>query len=239
LEDGNIEYLGRLDQQVKVRGHRIELGEIEVVLGRHERVRQSVVVAREDAPGQKQLVAYVVSEGEPEVSSTELRSYLKEQLPEYMVPAFFVTLTELPLTPNGKVDRRALPAPELTRSQSEESYVAAVTPAEQTLVEIWCEVLGLEQVGVHDNFFHLGGDSILSIQVIARANEAGLRLTPKQLFQHPSIAQLAAVAGTTSLVPAEQGPVSGAVPLLPIQHWFFEQQLAQPEHFNQALLLES
>src|SRR6185436_17424932 len=145
---------------------------------------------------QKQLVAYVVSEGEAAVSSTELRSYLGAQLPEYMVPAFFVALTELPLTPNGKVDRRALPAPEHSRTQSEQDYVAAVTPAEQALAEIWCEVLGLEQVGVHDNFFHLGGDSILSIQVIARANELGLRLTPKQLFQHPSIAQLAAVAGT-------------------------------------------
>src|SRR6185295_9903070 len=120
-----------------------------------------------------------------------------------------------------------------------ESYVAAVTPAEQALAEIWCEVLGLEQVGVHDNFFHLGGDSILSIQVIARANEAGLRLTPKQLFQHPTIAQLAEVAGTAIHIPAEQGQVSGPVPLIPIQHWFFEQELAQPQHFNQALLLES
>src|SRR6185369_1397113 len=148
LEAGELEYLGRLDQQVKVRGHRIELGEIEAVLGQHERVRQSVVVAREDAPGQKQLVAYVVSEGEPAVSSTELRSYLREQLPEYMVPAFFVTLAELPLTPNGKVDRRALPAPEHSRTQSDQSYVAAGTAAEQALAAIWCAVLGLEQVGV-------------------------------------------------------------------------------------------
>src|SRR6185369_10995530 len=157
LPSGAIEHFGRNDFQVKIRGLRIELGEIEAVLGQHERVRQSVVIAREDVPGQKQLVAYVVSEGEPEVSSTELRSHLKEQLPEYMVPAFFVTLTELPLTLNGKVDRRALPAPEHTRAQSEESYVAAVTPAEQALAAIWCEVLGLDQVGVHDNFFHLGG----------------------------------------------------------------------------------
>src|SRR6185369_5353721 len=146
LEAGELEYLGRLDQQVKVRGHRIELGEIEVVLGQHERVRQSVVVAREDVPEQKQLVAYVVSEGvsegEAEISAGELRSYLKERLPEYMVPAFFVALAELPLTPNGKVDRRALPAPEHTRSQSEESYVAARTPVEELLAAIWCEVLG-------------------------------------------------------------------------------------------------
>jgi aryl carrier-like protein len=233
LEAGELEYLGRLDQQVKVRGHRIELGEIEAVLGQHERVRQSVVVAREDVPGQKQLVAYVVSAGEQEVSVGELRSYLGAQLPEYMVPSFFVGLAELPLTPNGKVDRRALPAPEHSRTQSEQDYVAAVTPAEQALAEIWCEVLGLEQVGVHDNFFHLGGDSILSIQVIARANEAGLWLTPKQLFQHPTIAQLAEVAGTTIHIPAEQGQVSGPVPLIPIQHWFFEQELAQPQHFNQ------
>src|SRR6185369_12263307 len=146
LAAGELEYLGRVDQQVKVRGHRIELGEIEVVLGQHERVRQSVVVARVDVPGQKQLVAYVVSErvseGEAEISAGELRSYLKERLPEYMVPAFFVALAELPLTPNGKVDRRALPAPEHTRSQSEESYVAARTPVEELLAAIWCEVLG-------------------------------------------------------------------------------------------------
>jgi aryl carrier-like protein len=205
LADGELEYLGRLDQQVKVRGHRIELGEIEVVLGQHARVRQSVVIAREDVPGQKQLVAYVVSEGEPEVSSTELRSYLKEQLPEYMVPAFFVALTELPLTPNGKVDRRALPGLEHTRAQSEESYVAARTPVEELLAAIWCEVLGLEQVGVHDNFFHLGGDSILSIQVISKARQAGFQLTPKQLFQHPTIAQLALVAGTAMVEPQNKG----------------------------------
>jgi aryl carrier-like protein len=117
--------------------------------------------------------------------------------------------------------------------------VAAVTPAEQALAEIWCEVLGVEQVGVHDNFFHLGGDSILSIQVVSKARQAGFQLTPKQLFQHPTIAQLAEVAGTTIHIPAEQGQVSGPVPLIPIQHWFFEQELAQPQHFNQALLLES
>ena len=239
LEAGELEYLGRLDQQVKVRGHRIELGEIEAVLGQHEGVRQSVVVAREDAPGQKQLVAYVVSAGEAEVSSTELRSYLREKLPEYMAPAFFVPLAELPLTPNGKVDRRALPAPEHTRAQSEESYVAARTAVEELLVVIWCEVLGLEQVGVHDNFFHLGGDSILSIQVISKARQAGFQLTPKQLFQHPTIAQLALVAGTSMVEQAEQGLVSGPVPLIPIQHWFFAQELPRPQHFNQALLLES
>jgi non-ribosomal peptide synthetase component F/aryl carrier-like protein len=198
LEAGELEYLGRLDQQVKVRGHRIELGEIEEVLGQHEGVRQSVVMAREDVPGQKQLVAYVVSEGEAAVSAEELRSHLGEQLPEYMVPAFFVGLAELPLTPNGKVDRRALPAPEHTRAQSAESYVAAVTPAEQALAEIWCEVLGLEQVGVHDNFFHLGGDSIRSIQVRARAQKLGLEFSIVELFEHQTIQELAQVLTTTA-----------------------------------------
>jgi acyl carrier protein len=192
LEDGELEYLGRLDQQVKVRGHRIELGEIEAVLGQHERVRQSVVVAREDVPGQKQLVAYVVSAGEQEVSAGELRSYLGEQLPEYMVPAFFVGLAELPLTLNGKVDRRALPAPEHTRAHSAESYVAARTPVEELLAAIWCEVLGVEQVGVHDNFFHLGGHSLLATQVSSRLRETfQVELPLRALFEYPSVAGLA------------------------------------------------
>jgi amino acid adenylation domain-containing protein/non-ribosomal peptide synthase protein (TIGR01720 family) len=239
LPDGNIEYLGRIDHQVKVRGHRIELGEIEAVLATHTGVRQCVVIAREDTPGIKQLVAYLVSEGEEAVSISELRSYLKEKLPDYMIPSFFVTLDELPLTPNGKIDRRSLPAPERTGAESEHSFVAATTAEEQALAVIWCEVLNLPRVGIHDNFFHLGGDSILSIQVIARANDAGLRLTPKQLFQHPTISELALLAGSSSLVLAEQGFVSGHLPLTPIQHWFFDQQLPRPHHFNQALLLET
>jgi non-ribosomal peptide synthase protein (TIGR01720 family) len=168
----------------------------------------------------------------------QLRDYLHKKLPEYMVPAVFVTLESLPLTPNGKVDRQALPAPDRDRPELEEAFAAPSTAIEKILAEIWAQVLGLEQVGIDDNFFELGGDSILSIQVISQANRAGLRLTPKQLFQHQTIAQLAAVADTTGTQQSEQGLIIGDVPLTPIQHWFFEQNLSDPHHWNQAVLLE-
>jgi non-ribosomal peptide synthase protein (TIGR01720 family) len=170
--------------------------------------------------------------------SSELRQYLAEKLPEYMVPSAFVMMDELPLTPNGKVNRRALPAPEAVRSAVEAGFVAARTSVEATLAKIWADVLRLEQVGVYDNFFELGGDSILSIQMIARANQAGLRLSPQQVFQHQTIADLAAVAGTASVIWAEPGVVTGEVPLVPIQQWFFEQNLPEPHHWNQAILME-
>jgi fengycin family lipopeptide synthetase B len=151
-------------------------------------------------------------------------------------------LEALPLTPNGKLDRRALPEPAGDRPALDTTLVAAQTPAEHILARIWTQVLGLEQVGVHDNFFELGGDSILSIQVVARAAAAGLSLTPRQLFQQQTIAQLAAVAGSAATVQppqAEQELVGGPVPLTPIQHWFFEQSLPQPQHWNQAIMLEA
>ncbi|MEG4588312.1 amino acid adenylation domain-containing protein [Microcoleus sp. MOSTC5] len=168
----------------------------------------------------------------------QLRDYLHKKLPEYMVPAVFVTLESLPLTPNGKVDRKALPAPDRDRPELEEAFAAPSTAIEKILAEIWAQVLGLEQVGSDDNFFELGGDSILSIQVISKANQAGLRLTPKQLFQHQTIAQLAAVTDIVGTQQSEQGLIIGEVPLTPIQHWFFEQNLSDPHHWNQAVLLE-
>ena len=236
LPEGHLEFLGRLDHQVKVRGFRIELGEIEACLGGHPGVQEAVVLAREDSPGEKRLVAYVVAQEGPAPSGSELRGFVRERLPEYMVPSAFMALPALPLTPNGKVDRKALPAPE-GRGVAE-GYVPPCTPTEELLAGIWAEVLRQERVGRHDNFFALGGDSILSIQIVARAQQAGLQLMPKQLFQHQSIAELAAVAGTGPQVAAEQGVVSGPVPLTPIQRWFFEQGLPAPQHFNQAFLLE-
>ncbi|HEY7492545.1 MAG TPA: amino acid adenylation domain-containing protein, partial [Candidatus Tectomicrobia bacterium] len=183
LPGGDIEYLGRIDQQVKIRGFRIELGEIEIALAQHAAVREVVVLAREDTPQDKRLVAYVVVE-DPAPAVTALRDFLKGTLPDYMIPAAFVMLDALPLTANGKLDRQALPAPDTSRPALTETWVAPTTPTEATLASIWAAVLGLERVGVKDNFFTLGGDSILSIQIIARAHQAGLRLTPKQLFQH-------------------------------------------------------
>ncbi|MBW4575238.1 MAG: amino acid adenylation domain-containing protein [Aphanothece sp. CMT-3BRIN-NPC111] len=167
-----------------------------------------------------------------------LRDYLQEKLPEYMVPSAFVMLDALPLTPNGKVDRRALPAPDRVRPELKEAFVAPLTTVEKQLTEIWLKVLGIEQVGIHDNFFELGGDSILTIQIISKANQAGLQISPKQLFQHQTIAELAAVIGTAQAMQAEQEAVTGEVFLTPIQQWFFEQNLVDLHHWNQAVLLE-
>jgi amino acid adenylation domain-containing protein/non-ribosomal peptide synthase protein (TIGR01720 family) len=167
-----------------------------------------------------------------------LQSFLREQLPEYMVPSAFVVLEALPLMPNGKVDRHALPAPNQARPELEASYVAPINSVEKLLAEIWAQALGLERVGIHDNFFALGGDSILSVQVIARAKKAGLQLTLNQLFQNQTIAGLAAVAGTIPTIQADQGVVLGQVLLTPIQQWFFEQDFLDSHHSNQAILLE-
>lgn len=169
----------------------------------------------------------------------QLRTYLKAKLPDYMIPSTFIMLDALPLTPNGKIDRRALPIPDTIRPELEAALVAPQTRAEKTLTEIWVQVLGIEQIGIHDNFFELGGDSILSIQIIAKANQAGFHLTPKQIFECQTIAELAAVANTTQTIQAEQGLITGHIPLTPIQHWFFEQNLPDPHHYNQAVLLET
>ncbi len=237
LPDGNIEFLGRIDQQVKVRGFRIELGEIETALGQHPALQEVAVLARDDTPGDKHLVAYLVPRQEPAPSIAELRSFVRARLPEYMVPSAFVVLKEMPLMPNGKIDRRALPAPEQTRPELENAYVAPRTRAEEILAGIWAQVLGVERVGIRDSFFELGGDSILSIQVIARANQQGLRLTPKQLFQSPTVEGLAAAVGTAAIIQAEQGIVTGPMPLIPVQHWFFEHHPVDPHHWNTSMLI--
>ncbi|MBW4510719.1 MAG: amino acid adenylation domain-containing protein [Scytonematopsis contorta HA4267-MV1] len=236
LPDGNIEYLGRIDNQVKIRGFRIELGEIEAVLSQHPSVHSVLVTARADNPGTQRLVAYIVPHQQEELIISELRQFLKAKLPEYMLPSAFVILEALPLTNNGKVDRRALPAPELDRELLDK-YVAPRTQIEETLAIIWASVLKVERVGIHDNFFELGGDSILSIQIIARANQLGITLSSKQMLMHQTIFELAAVAGTIETIQAEQGLVTGATPLTPIQHWFFEQNIPEPHHFNQSFLL--
>ncbi|MEH1866381.1 MAG: amino acid adenylation domain-containing protein [Nostoc sp.] len=190
LPNGELEYLGRIDNQVKIRGFRIELGEIEALLAQHPQVWESVVVVREDEPGDKRLVAYVVSKTEVTLTTAQLRHYLVSQLPSYMVPSAFVQLEALPLTANGKVDRRALPAPDSSRPELEDVFVAPSTPEEKILAAIWANVLGVEQVGINDNYFALGGDSIRSIQVLAQAKEQGLIFSVQQLFQHQTIHEL-------------------------------------------------
>jgi acyl-coenzyme A synthetase/AMP-(fatty) acid ligase/acyl carrier protein len=185
--DGTLEFLGRLDGQVKVRGFRIEPGEIEAVMRSHESVTDCVVVAREDVPGDRRLVAYVVGA----VEADELREHLRGSLPEYMVPAAFVALDALPLTPNGKLDRKALPAPEYVAEAN--LYVAPRTPLEEVLADIWAEVLGVQRVGVHDSFFELGGHSLLIMRLLARIQDTlDLRISIRTVFSMPTLEAMAA-----------------------------------------------
>ena len=194
LPDGNIEFLGRMDNQVKIRGYRIELGEIESVLDQHPAIQSSVVAVREDAPGDKQLVGYVVPRTGRSFDVVEARKYLKEKLPEYMLPSAFVTLNELPLTPNGKIDRRALPAPDQNRAAWKDVYHPPRTPIEETLAGIWAELLKLDKVGIHDNFFDLGGHSLLATQVISRMRNAfSIDVPLRQIFDAPTIAEMATI----------------------------------------------
>ena len=233
--DGTVEYLGRLDFQVKVRGYRIELGEIEAALASHARacVRQPLSRARM-AQEKTGSVAYVIADGAaPTIGA--LREHLMLTLPDFMVPAVFVWLPALPLTSSGKVDRRALPEPELDRETLSRAYVAPRTSAEKTLAEIWQRVLRLERVGAEDNLFELGGDSLLSVQIVSQARSAGLGVTLTQVLRHPTINALARVAQVAAS--REQlGEVIGAVPLTPIQQWFFEGQRENESHWNQAFL---
>ncbi|HKR15159.1 MAG TPA: amino acid adenylation domain-containing protein [Pyrinomonadaceae bacterium] len=236
LPDGNVEFCGRVDHQVKIRGYRIELGEIENALREHSNIREAIVQARADEQGHKHLVAYCVAQHDPAPVSAELAKTLKQKLPAYMVPQIFINLKSLPLTRNGKVAREALPEPHFGSTAAERALPQ--TEAEKQLAAIWAEVLGVKDPGLHDNFFELGGDSVLSIQIIARARQAGLAISPKHVFDHPTIGALAQLAGTITAPAIKQGPVTGDAPLLPIQHWFFDRELPDPHHYNQAILLE-
>jgi amino acid adenylation domain-containing protein len=227
---GVVEYLGRIDQQVKVRGFRIELGEIETRIRQHADVRECVVVAREDAPGDKRLVAYVVGHADAEA----LRAHVRETLPDYMTPAAFVSLEALPLNPNGKVDRRALPAPEYVGA--EDAFVAPRTPAEEVLAGIWAEVLRVERVGARDSFFDLGGHSLLATRVVSRIREVfGAELPLRALFEGPTVAELAERVeqargtGAAALPPVLPVERTDAMPLSFAQErlWFLDRM--QPE----------
>ncbi|MGI8988237.1 MAG: amino acid adenylation domain-containing protein [Bryobacteraceae bacterium] len=191
MPDGRIEFLGRLDNQVKIRGFRIELGEIESILRRHPAVRDAAVMAREDVPGEKKLAAYVSLAAENPADSKQLREFLAERLPDYMLPSAVVVVDALPLLPNGKVDRKSLPVPDMARDSNRREFVAPRSAAEKILAGIWKDVLRLKQVGVDDNLFELGADSIHLFQIAARANAAGLELTPKQLLEHRTLAAVA------------------------------------------------
>ncbi|OXM48870.1 non-ribosomal peptide synthetase [Amycolatopsis alba] len=231
--DGTLEFAGRADDQLKIRGFRVEPGEVERALTAEPVVAQAVVTARTGA-GRKHLVAYVVAASESTVDTEALRGALGRTLPDYLVPSAFVVLDVLPLNANGKVDRRALPEPRFQPAVS--GGAAPRTEREAVLAGIWAEVLGLDRVGVEDNFFALGGDSILSIQVSARARKAGLAITTADLFRHQTIAALAPTLTDASAAP-DQGPVSGDVVPTPIQRWFFD-TISEPDRFDQAIAVE-
>ncbi|MDP1666746.1 MAG: amino acid adenylation domain-containing protein [Methylobacter sp.] len=198
LADGTIEYLGRNDFQVKVRGFRIELGEIEAALRQHPLLREVVVGVYESAPGNKQLAAYLVPQSDSMPTPSELRDFLKPKLPEFMVPSAFVLLDKLPLTPSGKIDRKALPTPDHTRPEFEQSYVPPRSPIEEMLVAIWREVLNIDRIGIHDNFFELGGHSLLAVQLIVRVNKQFQTDFPMHLlFEAPTVAGVSKLLTTT------------------------------------------
>lgn len=191
-----------------------------------------------DRPARADSAEGLILPSPPRLTIGELREFLGQRLPDYMIPTAFIMLDALPLAPNGKLDRTKLPAPDSTGSDLQQDYAAPATEVEELLAQIWADVLGVEKVGRHANFFELGGDSILSIQIVSRANQMGLRLSPREIFKHQTIAGLATVAGTLPIIEAEKGIVTGQVPLTPIQKWFFEQRLADPHHFNQTMLFE-
>ncbi|WP_157897227.1 non-ribosomal peptide synthetase, partial [Mycobacteroides chelonae] len=231
-EDGQLQYLGRADEQVKIRGYRIELGEIQAALARLDGVEQAVVIAREDRPGDKRLVGYIMGSADP----VEARTALAERLPAYMVPAAVVVLETLPLTVNGKLDKRALPAPEYRSVGTD--YRAPTGPVEKILADIYAQVLGVDRVGVDESFFDLGGDSILSMQVVSRARAAGVVCRPRDIFVEQTVSGVAAVAvlsdGQSGVVDEGIGPVSAT----PIMHWLHGVQ-GPTDQFNQTIVLQA
>lgn len=236
LGSGEIEFLGRCDTQVKLRGFRIELGEIESVLREHESIREAAAIVAEHDDGRRRLVAYVALKANEVLEIEVLRDFLCRRLPYYMVPTIIFPLDRLPRTQGGKINRAALEP--LGTEGSKRAPVRPRSQTEQTLLEIWRTVLGRDDIGVYDNFFEVGGDSIMSLQIVARANARGLRLTSEHFLTQGTIASLAEVADDVPVVDVEQGRVVGEVPLGPMQRWFFEQQLTESNHFNQSIMLK-
>ena len=236
LPNGTIEYIGRKDHQVKINGNRVELGEIESVLDQEEGIEQSVVIARKDAQGSLHLVAYVVSE--KEVNADELESILQSRLPEYMVPRLYITLKEMPLNKNGKVDRKALPDAGGAAYKKKE-YIAPKSNEEKVLVAVCESVLGISEIGMKDNFYNLGGDSIKSIQLVARLRQKGYVIKVGEVLANPIFGKMTSFMSQLSRS-IDQSEVNGSVLLTPIQHFFFEDSgLSKLEHFNQAIVLKS
>lgn len=235
LEDGNLDFIRRIDSQVKIRGYRIELKEIEKNLLEHPLVKEALVIDQEDDNSLKYLSAYVISKDK--LSINQLRQFLTHRLPSYMIPAYFVFITEFPLLGNGKIDLQALPKPE-GRSNLGISYVKPETGNELILAKTWSEVLNVESVGIKDNFFTLGGDSIKAIQISSRLQKYNLRLSFKDLFQYPTIEELADYVKPVEKI-ADQSIISGSVYLTPIQQWFFNERFTDMHHHNQGVILST
>ena len=233
--DGQLRYLGRADEQVKIRGYRIELGEIQAALTGLDGVDQAVVIAREDRPGDKRLVGYVTESTTGAVDPAEMRAALGERLPAYMVPAAVVVVEALPVTVNGKLDTRALPAPEY---RDVDRYRAPASAVEEILAGIYAQVLGLERVGVDDSFFDLGGDSILSMQVVARARAAGVLCRPRDVFVEQTVAGLARVAGVTDGAAGVVDEGVGPVVATPIMCWLHSVD-GPVDEFNQTMVVQA
>ena len=243
LPNGNIEYLGRIDQQVKIRGYRIELGEVETALKQLIKVREVAVIAREDKSGTKKLLAYLVANESNEnlkneaIDNQEIRDELKAIMPDYMIPSVFIWLNKLPVTENGKLDRKALPIPDIRLSRRK-NIVNPRNDNEVILQKVWKDVLGVDEIGVFDNYFELGGDSILSIQIVSRAKNMGLIINSRQIFELQIIAELAQQAETRANIIAEQGLVTKSAIQTPIQKWFFEQKFEHISQWNMSVLLK-
>lgn len=231
LPDGNLQFLGRVDQQVKLRGYRIELGEIREAILQYPGVTAAVVTVEES---KQRLLAYYLSD--KEIDDDQLRNTLQESLPKHMVPAFFIGLDRFPLLANGKVDQKQLlPPQQLLDRETSSQPARALSPVEATLLKIWRETLSSTSIGVNDNFFEVGGDSILSIQIVSRARKAGLQLSPRAIFEQQTIAELALFTKVKSSA-ATQEATPGDFPLLPIQQWFFNNHVAAPHYWNQAAI---
>jgi amino acid adenylation domain-containing protein/non-ribosomal peptide synthase protein (TIGR01720 family) len=239
LPDGNLEFIGRSDHQVKIRGFRIELGEVESTIARISGVAQAAVTTRNDEELGHRLVAYFVTEQGLSLTASQLRNFVKSVLPPYMVPSAFVRLESMPLNENGKLNRKALPPPDSVPPDPEELLAEPSSKLEAILLAIWAQVLGLELIGVNDNFFDLGGDSILAIHVAAKVSRVGPQLSSTDVFTHPTISELAALLSSNLAAVAEQEGLNGSIPLTPIQHRFAEQEKPDPNHSSQTLVLQT
>ncbi|MGV8122767.1 MAG: amino acid adenylation domain-containing protein [Candidatus Xenobiia bacterium LiM19] len=238
LPDGNIDFIGRRDFQVKIRGFRIELEEIEQALKQHPSIAQAVVLANKNERGGDYLSGHIIlKEVSQKVEIEEIKDFLTRYLPSYMIPSKFGFMEQIPVNANGKIDKNAL-LETLTKEEVKTEYSAPRNDREKILAGIWESVFRTDRIGIHENFFALGGDSIIGIQMVSRAREAGIGITVKQIYSHPTISSLASIAGSRELISLPQGRVTGTAPLTPIQNWFFEMDLKEKNHFNQSFMLK-